>query len=87
VRSAELWFLHRGRLELSLGGDGPSPASGSGGLTTHRQVLGLDFSAGDRPQVLVPPNYWQAARPIGDEPCLVSCVVVPGFDFTDFTLA
>ena len=41
--------------------------------------------AGERPQLLVPAGAWQAARPV-DEPVLVSCVVVPGFDFADFTL-
>ena len=28
----------------------------------------------------------QGERPRGDRPCLVSCVVVPGFDFADFEL-
>lgn len=87
VRSAELWFLHRGRLELSLGGDSAAPPSGTGGGRSERQVLGLDIVAGERPQLLVPPDHWQAARPLDDEACLVSCVVVPGFDFADFTLA
>ncbi|MCB0945033.1 MAG: cupin domain-containing protein, partial [Mycobacterium sp.] len=32
------------------------------------------------------PGYWQRARPRDAEPALVSCVVVPGFDFADFTL-
>ena len=87
VRSAELWFLHRGRLELSLGGDAASPVSGTGDDRSERQVLGLDVAAGERPQLLVPPNHWQAARPLDDKACLVSCVVVPGFDFADLTLA
>jgi predicted cupin superfamily sugar epimerase len=81
VRSAELWFHHRGpALELTLGGDGERPAD----ARSHR--LGPDLANGETPQLLVPPGHWQAARPLGDEPVLVSCVVVPGFDFTDFTL-
>ena len=81
VRSAELWFHHRGAvLELSLGGDGDHPAD----VRTHR--LGPDVGAGESPQLLVPPGYWQAARPVREEPVLVSCVVVPGFDFDDFEL-
>ena len=81
VRSAELWFHHRGAtLELSLGGDGDSPAD----VTAYR--LGPDLAEGESPQVLVPPGHWQAARLLGDEPVLVSCVVVPGFDFVDFEL-
>jgi predicted cupin superfamily sugar epimerase len=81
VRSAELWFHHRGSsLELRLGGFGNRPTD----VTPHR--LGPDVADGESPQLLVPPGYWQAARPLGDEPVLVSCVVVPGFEFTDFEL-
>lgn len=40
----------------------------------------------EQPQVVVPPNAWQAARPADDEPVLVSCVVSPGFDFADFEM-
>jgi uncharacterized protein len=81
VRSAELWFHHRGAaLELCLGGDGDDPTD----VTRHR--LGPDVATGESPQLLVPPGHWQAARPVGDEPVLVSCVVVPGFDYADFAL-
>lgn len=81
VRSAELWFWHRGGpLILSLGGDGPEP----GDAVEH--VLGPDVAAGQAPQLLVPPGVWQAARPAADEEVLVSCVVVPGFDFADFRM-
>lgn len=76
VRSAELWFWHRGGpLTLTLGGSGESPAE------PVESVLGPDA-----PQLLVPPGVWQAARPAGEEEVLVSCVVVPGFDFADFEL-
>ena len=81
VRSAELWLHHRGpALELSLGGDGEHPAD------VILQRLGSDIATGQSPQLLVPPGHWQAAQPAGDEAVLVSCVVVPGFDFDDFTL-
>ena len=81
VRSAELWFHHRGSaVELSLGGDGDEPSA----VSAHR--LGPDVAGGETPQLLVPPSHWQAARLLGDEAVLVSCVVVPGFDFADFTL-
>jgi predicted cupin superfamily sugar epimerase len=49
-------------------------------------LLGSDVEAGQHPQVLVPAGHWQRARPRGVEPTLVSCVVVPGFDFADFAL-
>ncbi|MCP2623537.1 cupin domain-containing protein [Mycolicibacterium smegmatis] len=78
VRSAELWLYHRGSpLLLEVGAE-------MADTTTH--LLGSDIAAGQRPQVLVPPGHWQRARPRDDEPTLVSCVVAPGFDFTDFTM-
>jgi uncharacterized protein len=78
VRSAELWLHHRGSpLLLDVGSERHS-------TTTH--LLGSDIAAGEQPQVLVPPRYWQRARPRDDEPSLVSCVVVPGFDYADFGL-
>lgn len=78
VRSAELWFHHRGSpLLLEVGAEQSSAA-------TH--VLGSDVTAGEQPQLVVAPGLWQRAMPRDDEPTLVSCVVVPGFDFADFVL-
>ena len=77
VASDELWFHHRGgSLRLFVG---KSPDS------YEERRLGPDVAGGERPQLLVPAGAWQAARPV-DEAVLVSCVVVPGFDFEDFTL-
>ncbi len=79
VRSAELWLHHRGSpLVLEIG---PDTAT----ATSH--LLGPGIEQGQQPQLVVPPGHWQRARPRDDEPALVSCVVVPGFDFADFTLA
>lgn len=79
VRSAELWLYHRGSpLLLEVGSEQAT-------ATTH--LLGADFYAGEEPQVVVPPGYWQRARPRNDQPSLVSCVVVPGFDYADFAMA
>ena len=79
VRSAELWLFHRGGpLLLEIGREQAT-------ATTH--LVGPDFHAGQQPQVVVPPGHWQRARPRDDEPSLVSCIVVPGFDFADFALA
>ncbi|GAA0491313.1 cupin domain-containing protein [Streptomyces stramineus] len=83
VRSDELWLWHRGGpLRMRLGGAGaaPDPAAAVGA------VLGSGVERGERPQFLVPGGVWQTAEPTGDEPVLVSCVVAPGFDFTDFEL-
>jgi uncharacterized protein len=78
VRSAELWLFHRGSpLLLEIGRERST-------ATTH--LLGSDVLRAQQPQLLVPPGYWQRARPRDGEPSLVSCVVVPGFDFADFTM-
>jgi predicted cupin superfamily sugar epimerase len=82
VRSAELWLWHRGgALTLALGGDADTRAE----ATELR--LGPDVAAGEHPQLLVPAGVWQSAWPADARQVLVSCVVVPGFDFADFTLA
>ncbi|MGP3930072.1 cupin domain-containing protein [Nonomuraea sp. KM88] len=72
VRSDEVWLWHRGGpLALTVGDD--------------TIMLGPDVERGQVPQAVVPGGVWQSARPAGDEPVLVSCVVSPGFDFADFT--
>jgi predicted cupin superfamily sugar epimerase len=53
---------------------------------TTTAVLGSDVLAGEAPQLLVPARHWQRARPRDDEPSLVSCVVVPGFNYADLGL-
>ena len=78
VRSAELWLFHRGSPLLLEVGPEQSRAR------TH--VVGADFQNGEEPQIVVPPRFWQRARPRDDQPTLVSCIVVPGFDFADFGL-
>ena len=81
VRSTELWLWHSGGpLHVQLGGTDGSPGR------PETKVLGPDVTAGQSPQVIVPADEWQAARPATDEAVLVSCVVSPGFDFADFEL-
>lgn len=82
VRSDELWLWHGDLpLKLTLGGDGDNPGE------PDVRVLGTDFAAGQRPQLLVPAGHWQTAEPIGTTgEVLVSCVVSPGFDFADFSV-
>ena len=53
-------------------------------LTTGDATHTLDAR---QPQGLVPAGQWQTARVLGPAPALLSCVVSPGFDFTDFELA
>ncbi|OBB15125.1 cupin [Mycobacteriaceae bacterium 1482268.1] len=79
VRSTELWLYHRGSpLLLESGAEQDSAAT---------YLLGGDIIAGEHPQHAIPPGHWQRARPRDDEASLVSCVVVPGFDYADFALA
>jgi len=78
VRSAEVWLWHSGGPLTLQYGEEPE--------TAVAVTLGADVGAGERPQVVVPAEAWQAARPAGDQPVLVSCIVSPGFDFADFTM-
>ncbi|MFM7404240.1 MAG: cupin domain-containing protein [Erythrobacter sp.] len=83
VNAAELWLWQAGDpLELRLAASDAGPV--------RLAILGSDVGAAQQLQGLVAPDEWQAARPAGKARfgyCLVSCVVVPGFDFEGFTLA
>jgi len=79
VDAAEIWHHYAGAaLELSMA------AAETGPVTRHR--LGPDLAGGERPQAIVPPNHWQAARSLG-EWSLVGCTVSPAFRFDGFELA
>jgi predicted cupin superfamily sugar epimerase len=78
VDAAEGWHYYAGApllLEMAPAG-GPITA-------IH---LGPDFSAGERPQAIVPKDHWQRARSLGAW-TLVGCTVAPGFTFAGFRLA
>ena len=76
--AAEVWHHHAGApLELRLFDEVQG---------TALFVLGVDLGAGERPQAVVPANWWQTARSLGDW-TLVGCTVAPGFDFSQFELA
>jgi predicted cupin superfamily sugar epimerase len=87
VDAAELWLWQAGDpVELRLAASDAGPA--------RSVILGSDVAAGQHLQGVVAPGEWQAARPAtgyGGEArfgySLVSCVVVPGFDFAGFRLA
>jgi len=49
-------------------------------------VLGPNLEKGERPQGVVPANWWQSAETTGDW-TLVGCTVSPGFRFEGFELA
>ena len=77
VDADEVWLFHAGApLLLSVGS--------ADDVAEH--VLGVDLAAGQRPQLVVPAHAWQAAESTG-EYTLVSCTVMPGFEFDGFELA
>lgn len=76
--AAEVWHFYAGDpLALSMYEEGGS---------IIEQVLGIELTAGERPQIVVPSGWWQSARSLG-EWTLVGCTVAPGFDFAAFELA
>ena len=85
VDADEMWIWQGGDpLDLAIADDDAGPV---------RIVrLGGDAMGGENLQGLVPKHAWQAARPAADGDgaagyTLVSCIVVPGFEFTGFELA
>lgn len=78
IKSDELWYFHAG-----------SP------VTVHtlseeghkENLLGLDFTKGENPFLLVRANtIFGSSLEVEDGYALVSCAVAPGFDFRDFEL-
>lgn len=81
VASEEIWIWNgAGRIRLQLGGSGEWPSGG------QVLVLGSDATAGEVLQARVPAGVWQCTL-ASDTTGLASCLVSPGFDFADFTLA
>ena len=78
VDADELWLWHAGA-PIDLMVEQPDGA-------IRGFVLGGDVARGYAPQCLVPANRWQSAE-AGSGWALMSCIVVPGFDFSGFELA
>lgn len=77
VGMSEVWHWYAGAaLELRIANGGAKSAI----------ILGNAVAAGQCPQVVVPPNAWQAARSLGDY-TLVGCTVAPPFAFAAFEMA
>lgn len=78
VDAAEVWHFYSGfPLELSI-----SSVPGE----VSKRILGPAMDKGERPQLIVEPGEWQAARTLGDY-TLVGCTVSPAFEFEKFELA
>ncbi|MEL6648610.1 MAG: cupin domain-containing protein [Pseudomonadota bacterium] len=79
VDAAEIWHFYAGDpllLRMSKADEGPA----------ERHLLGPDLGGGARPQVIIPPGWWQRAECTGAF-TLVGCTVSPGFEFDRFELA
>ena len=80
IDATEIWFYHAGAaLRLFT-----ASSEQTGGIREHR--LGPDVLAGDEVQYVIPPGEWQSAHAV-EGWSLVSCVVVPAFEFSGFELA
>ena len=85
LRFEELWCFHRA--EPAHGGVDQWLLDESR-RTLETRRLGGDFTAGEWLQSLVPAEVWQGARLAPNtEWALVSTVVAPGFEFSDWELA
>ena len=79
VDADEFWLWHAGApLELRV-------ADTNGGAR-GRTWLGPDVLSGQKPQAMIPAGSWQATT-AGQAWTLVSCLVIPGFEFSGFELA
>ena len=78
VDAAEIWHYYAGApLKLRISKDEGA---------TQSLVLGPNLDAGQLPQHVVPADWWQSARSMGDW-TLVGCTVSPGFEFSGFEMA
>ena len=83
VDAAEAWHWYGGaplRLSETSGAAAPD-------ATAVRHVtLGMNLTAGERPQHVIPAHVWQQAQSLGAW-TLVGCTVAPGFRFEGFEMA
>mgnify|MGYP006280291423 CR=1 FL=1 len=78
IDAAEIWHWYAGGpLSLTLSPDGHD---------AEAHLLGPEIAAGQRPQLVVPPGWWQTATSMGAW-TLAGCTVAPGFSFDRFELA
>ncbi len=78
VDAVEIWHFYAGHpLTVSVSRNGRD---------IEASRLGPNLRTGERPQVVVPRQAWQAAESLGGW-TLVGCTVAPGFEFSGFELA
>jgi predicted cupin superfamily sugar epimerase len=90
LRTDELWFFHAGDPveHVQLSHSQPEPMI---------VRLGANLSGGETPQLVVAGGNWQGARLVPRDPhttdtapkgwALMSCIMAPGWDEREFTLA
>lgn len=80
IKQDEIWHFYGGS-SLSV-----HVIDKDGNYTAHK--VGMNFSVGEQPQLVVPAGCWFASS-VSDENsyAFVGCTVAPGFDFDDFELA
>ncbi len=79
IDATEIWHFHAGApLVLSTAANDAGPVV--------ETVLGPDILAGEKAQVIVPEQHWQAAQSLGGY-TLVGCTVSPAFHFEGFYMA
>ena len=76
--AAEVWH-HYGGAPLAL-------HRSADGRASETLTLGPDLLAGERPQAIIPADWWQSAETLG-EFTLMGCTVAPGFEFASFEMA
>lgn len=78
IDSTEIWHWYAGApLSMTVS------ANGHDAQSLH---LGPEISLGQRPQFIIPPNWWQTATSLGQW-SLMGCTVSPGFEFDGFEMA
>jgi len=78
VDAAEVWHFYAGApLVITVS---------SNGHDAEAIHLGSELAAGQRPQFVVPANWWQTATSLGAW-TLVGCTVAPAFEFARFEMA
>ena len=76
--SSEVWHHYAGGpLSLTLSPNGHD-------VESYR--LGVNLTTGEKPQLVVPPGWWQTAESLGHW-TLVGCTVAPAFSFDNFEMA
>lgn len=80
IKQDEIWHFYGGS-SLSV-----HVIDKEGNYTEHK--VGMDFSKGEKPQLVVPAGCWFASSVAKENSyAFVGCTVAPGFDFEDFELA